>query len=172
MAPGDADARAGFSDAACAIIRWWALAGGAVLLFLVLMNVVSVLGSALYGTPFPGDFELTEVGVAVAALSFLPYCQITDSNVTADIFTSRASPRWIAIFALAASLVALGFAGLLLWRMWFGMLDQKTYGYETTILQFPHWIAFIPILVSLGLLMVASVITLNRATRAVKAGRR
>ena len=31
--------------------------------------------------------------------------------------------------------------------MYFGMLDQKTYDYTTTILQIPHWIAFLPILV-------------------------
>ena len=41
-----------------------------------------------------------------------------------------------------------------------GMLDQKAYNYETTILQFPTWIAFIPILFSLALLALASLITL------------
>ena len=160
--------RAGLLGPARALIRWWALAGGVVLLVLVLMNVVSVLGSALLGTPFPGDFEVTEIGVAIAAFAFLPYCQITDSNVTADIFTSRASRRWIAIFAFASSLIALGFSGLLAWRMWYGMLDQKTYGYETTILQFPHWIAFIPILISLVLLMLAALITLGESAGVVK----
>ena len=62
------------------------------------MNAISVTGSAVFGRPFPGDFELTEMGVAVAAFSFLPYCQLTGANVTADIFTSGASRAWIAIF--------------------------------------------------------------------------
>ena len=44
--------------------------------------------------------------------------------------------------------------------MWLGMLDQKAYGYTTAILQFPHWIAFIPILVSLLLLALAAAVTL------------
>ncbi|MHA1189120.1 MAG: TRAP transporter small permease [Alphaproteobacteria bacterium] len=171
MASMDGTLRAGPSGLARAVIRGWALAGGVVLLLIVLMNVVSVLGSALIGRPFPGDFEMTEIGVAIAAFAFLPYCQITDSNVTADIFTSKASPRWIAFFSLVASLVALSFGALLLWRMWYGLLDQKSYGYETTILQFPQWIAFIPILISLALLVVASLITLRDCAATIKSGK-
>jgi heme A synthase len=44
-----------------------------------------------------------------------------------------------------------------------GMLDQLAYGYTTAILQFPHWIAFIPILFSLVLLAVASLMTASGA---------
>jgi TRAP-type C4-dicarboxylate transport system permease small subunit len=44
--------------------------------------------------------------------------------------------------------------------MYFGMLDQKAYNYTTAILQFPHWVAFIPILISLALLAIAATITL------------
>ncbi|WP_286132814.1 TRAP transporter small permease subunit [Labrenzia sp. DG1229] len=102
------------------------------------------------------------MGVAVAVFSFLPYCQLVGANVSADIFTSGASRRMIAFFTLLGSLVALGFALLLIWRMYFGMLDQKEYDYTTTILQIPHWIAFIPILISLALLAVAAFLTLLR----------
>jgi TRAP-type C4-dicarboxylate transport system permease small subunit len=152
-----------------AVITGWALAGGLVLLALVAMNVVSVVGAALFGTPFPGDFEMTEVWVAVAAFAFLPYCQLTGANVTADIFTARAGRRTVAAFALLASLVAIFFSLLLFWRMYLGMLDQKAYNYTTTILQFPHWIAFIPILVSLALLAVAALVTLAEAGRDLRA---
>jgi TRAP-type C4-dicarboxylate transport system permease small subunit len=164
MAEGAA-AEPGPAGAARSIITGWALLGGAILLVLALMNVASVLGSALIGRPFPGDFEMTEVWVAVAAFMFLPYCQLTGANVSADIFTSGASRRWIATFALAASLVALAFSLILFWRMFFGMLDQRAYHYTTTILQFPHWLAFIPVLASLALLALAALITLAEAAR-------
>ena len=160
--------RAGLSGLARIVIETWALLGGCVLLALVLMNVESVVASALFSTPFPGGYEMTQVGVAIAAFSFLPYCQMTGANVTADIFTSGVSKRTEAIFALVASLLALGFALLLAWRMWAGMLDQRTYDYTTTILQFPHWLAFIPILISLALLAVAALMTLSDAARDVK----
>lgn len=151
---------AGLAGLARSVITLWALLGGLLLAAVVLVNVISVIGGIAW-EPFPGDFEMTEVGVAVAAFAFLPYCQLTGANVTADIFTSKASPRWIGFFAMLASLVALAFSLLLLWRMFFGLLDQKAYGYTTTILQFPHWIAFIPILLSLALLAVAALLTLG-----------
>lgn len=149
---------AGIVGAARKIIHAWALLGGCVLLAVVAMNMLSVIGSVVW-KPFPGDFEMTEVGVAIAAFSFLPYCQLSYSNVTADIFTSRASPRTIALLTAIASIVALLFSLLLCWRMYEGMLDQKEYGYTTAILQFPHWIAFIPFLISLVLLALAALIT-------------
>jgi len=159
------DMRAGLARSARFIIEAWALFGGVLLCALVLMNVYSVLSAALTGKPFPGDFEMTEVGIAVAVFAFLPYCQLTDANVTADIFTSGASARTVAILKVAASVVALCFSAILVWRMSAGMLDQLAYGYTTTILQFPHWIAFIPILLSLALLAVASLMTAADAAR-------
>jgi TRAP-type C4-dicarboxylate transport system permease small subunit len=150
-------------------VEIWALAGGAALLGVVLLNVASVAGSALAAMPVRGDFELTEMGVCVAAFAFLPYCQLAGANVTADIFTEGAGPRWRAAFAAAGSGVALAFSLLLLWRMWAGMTDQREYGYTTTILQLPHWMAFVPILISLALLAVAAAMTLGDAARALRA---
>ncbi len=162
MAKIDQGSSTAWVGAARRLITAWALLGGAVLLAVVGMNVVSVLGSSLFGKPFPGDFELTEIGVAVAAFTFLPYCQMMGANVSADIFTSRASPRLVAGFTLIGSVLALGFSLILIWRMYHGMLDQKEYNYTTAILQFPHWLAFLPILLSLALLALAAVLTLRQ----------
>lgn len=163
--------RTGLAGAVHRLAVIWALAGGVVLTAVVAVNVLAVLGG-ITGIAFPGDFELTEIGVAVAAFMFLPFCQMTGANVTADIFTAGASPRWIAGFALLASLVAFGFALLLLWRMQAGLADQKAYGYVTAILQVPIWWGFVPILISLGLLAAAAAVTLVEAARDVTAGRR
>ncbi|WP_420413280.1 TRAP transporter small permease [Roseibium sp.] len=159
----------GFTGIAIQIITYWALAGGLVLLLVVAVNMASIIG-AMFGKPFPGDFELTEMGVAIAVFAFLPYCQLTGANVSADIFTAGASKRLIAFFTLLGSLTALGFACLLIWRMYYGMLDQKEYGYTTTILQIPHWMAFVPILISLALLALAALVTLMRDTSALSKG--
>jgi TRAP-type C4-dicarboxylate transport system permease small subunit len=143
----------------------WALAGGVLLLAVVAVNTWSVVSRALGGRPFAGAFELTEVGVAVAVFAFLPYCQLVGANVTADIFTARASKRAIAAFALLASLVALGFALLLAQRMYLGLLDQRAFGYATTILTVRIWWAFVPIVFSLGLLALAALVTLVESAR-------
>lgn len=159
----------GIAGALDRVIRFWALMGGLMLLAVVLVNVTSVIGGIVW-QPFPGDFELTEMGVAVAAFAFLPYCQLTGANVTADIFTTNASQRWLAVFKLVASFVAALFAAILLWRMQAGMMDQKNYNYTTAILQVPIWWAYMPVLISLALLAVASVMTLLRAAQSVLTG--
>lgn len=159
----------GFTGAASRLITLWALLGGFMLLAVVGVNMISIIGS-VFGKPFPGDFELTEMGVAIAVFAFLPYCQLVGANVSADIFTAGASRRTIAFFTLLGSLVALGFAGLLIWRMYYGMLDQKEYDYTTTILQIPHWMAFLPILLSLALLALAALVTLLRDAKALSKG--
>ncbi|MBL4598408.1 MAG: TRAP transporter small permease [Rhizobiaceae bacterium] len=140
------------------IIEGWAMLGGILLLAVVAMNVYSVIGTVVW-KPFAGDFEMTQVGLAIAVFAFLPYCQLTRSNVTADIFTARAPDRLVAVFTFVAALVALAFSLLLAWRMYYGMLDQKEYEYTTIVLRFPHWIAYIPILFSLFLLSIAAFIT-------------
>lgn len=148
----------------------WALAGGVLLLAVVAVNTWSVFSRALGGRPFAGAFELTEVGVAVAVFAFLPYCQLVGANVTADIFTAGASRRTLAAFALLASLVALGFAVLLAQRMYLGLLDQRAFGYATTILQVRIWWAFVPIVGSLVLLALAAAVTLAESARATARG--
>jgi len=152
------------------IIDYWALLGGFILIAVVLMNVLSVIGGVLW-RPFPGDFELTQIGAANAAFSFLPYCQIHYKNVTADIFTTKAGPRTILMFRFFASLVALLFACLLCWRMFAGMLNQYQYDYTTAIVQFPIWLAFVPILWSLFLLSAAALVSLCDEARAIMKAR-
>ena len=145
------------------IITAWALFGGLVLVAVVAVNGYSIIAGALINKPFPGDFELTEMGAAIAAFCFLPYCQLTGANVSADIFTYRAGPRAVAVMSLLAAIVALLFSALLIWRMSHGLSDYIEYSEITGILSIPIWWAFVPALISLVLLAVASLITLAEA---------
>ena len=141
------------------LISVWALVGGLILLSVVSLNIGTIIGGIVL-IHVPGDFELTQIGVAVAVFCFLPYCQLHKHNVTADIFTFWANKKTILLLRIGGAVVALLFSILLLWRMTDGMLDQKKYDYTTAILQFPVWIAFIPILISLWLLGIASIMTI------------
>ncbi|ANT61261.1 C4-dicarboxylate ABC transporter [Salipiger sp. CCB-MM3] len=167
MFAAEVEGRSGISAAVARLVTLWALLGGALLLVIVLINIASVVG-AVVAKPFPGDFELTEMGVAVAVFAFLPYCQLTDANVTADIFTANAPGPVLAVLRALASLIAFGFACILVWRMYLGMLDQKAYNYTTTILQLPIWWAFVPILVSLVLLIAAAALTFKESLSEVR----
>ena len=64
--------------------------------------------------------------------------------------------------ALAAA-IAVVFAAILLWRMGAGLQDYREYEQFTGILEIPIWWAFVPALVSLALLVLASIITLAEA---------
>lgn len=146
------------------LIEGWALLGGGVLLAIVAMQTASVV-AGIFGAPLPGDFEMTEVGIAVAAFAFLPYCQLTGANVTADIFTAGAGPRFLSAISLVTSLIALAFALVFAWRTWLGMGDQFAYDTQTAILGFRIGYAYIPIIVSLALLALAALVTLTEALR-------
>ena len=143
------------------LVTVWALFGGSILLLIVFLNVSSIIGS-IFLKPLPGDFELTKIGVAVAIFCFLPYCQLHRQNVSAEIFTSWVNVKTRFLLDIIASILAFLFSVLLVWRMFEGMLDQKAYNYTTTILQFPIWITYIPVLLSLFLLVGASLMTLNQ----------
>lgn len=150
------------------LITGWALAGGLVLLALAVMTTWSALAGAVLGRPLPGDFELMELGVAVAAFAFLPYCQLTGANVSADIFTQGLAPARVAMLEMLSAVIALGFSLLLLWRMYEGLLDYRKYVETTAILKLPIWIAFVPALVSLALLAGASWLSVTASLRKMR----
>ncbi|MGH8688988.1 MAG: TRAP transporter small permease [Burkholderiales bacterium] len=163
---GDVTRATGPGSLAARVVEAWALLGGLVLLAIVLMVAWSATRGFVFDRPLQGDVEMTEMWVAVAVFMFLPYCQLSGANVTADLFTAGAGPRTVALLDLVSALLALGFSLLLLWRMYLGLLDYRTYVETTTILHVPIWYAYIPALVSLVLLALASALTVASALRA------
>jgi TRAP-type C4-dicarboxylate transport system permease small subunit len=145
------------------VIELWALLGGAVLLGIAVMSTWSATSGFLFRRPLSGDFELIEMFVAISVFMFLPYCQLTGANVTADIFTARARPRTVAALQLLSAGLALAFSLLLIWRMYAGLLDYQQYVETTTILRIPIWYAYVPALTSLVLLTAASLISIREA---------
>jgi TRAP-type C4-dicarboxylate transport system permease small subunit len=150
------------------IIRIWALLGGLILVGLVVMTGASALSNLAWNRPFSGDYEVVRHFIAIAAFAFLPYCQLTNSNVTVDIFTEGMGVRAKAAMQLFASIVAAVLALLLLWRMWLGLWDYVRYSEYTQVLGIPLWTAYPPILASLVLLLAAALITAGENWRAIR----
>ncbi|ESR26199.1 TRAP transporter small permease [Lutibaculum baratangense] len=149
------------------VIELWALAGGILLCGIVLLTAYSLFMDIVFGAPFAGDFEIVEMGVAVAVFTFLPYCQLTGANVSADLFTSNASPRTVTFLVFLGAVIALLFSTFLIWRMYYGMVDSRQYNEITTVNGIPVWFAYVPILISLALLALASAITMIRSAKGV-----
>lgn len=127
------------------LARVTALAGGAVLIALVVLTVVSVTGRSMTGfglSPVAGDFELVEIGVGFAIFAFLPWCHLTGGHASVDILTARlAAPAQRAIAVIADGLM-LAAAALIAWRLWLGMLDKIAYHETTFIREIPVWWAY------------------------------
>ena len=146
--------------------RAWAVLGGVVLLAVMLMTVTSVVMRALLGFPILGDYELVEIGTAVATFAFLPYCHQTGGNVVVDFFTEPAPARVKRGLAALGSLLLAVVALVLLWRMALGGYDFFRFREVTTNLGIPRWWAFPPILVSLALLALVAIAAGARDLRA------
>lgn len=144
------------------LARLTALAGGAVLIALIVLTTLSIVGRSLnkfFHRDFfdqtltglaqwvldlgvgeiNGSYELLEAGVAFAIFSFLPICQLYGAHATVDVFTSfmsRRKNRWIAAFwevVLAAVLI------LIVNQLFGGMERYIRNGQTTLFLQFPVW---------------------------------
>lgn len=142
------------------LCRILAATGGIILTGVTVVTVASVLGRVLFNTPVPGDFELVELGAAVAVSFFLPYCQIHEGNVIVDLFTAKASPGVIRILGALGDLLFLVISALLCWRLVHGCLEYREYEEVTMVLQIPIWWAMAPMIVSFALLTVTCATTL------------
>jgi TRAP-type C4-dicarboxylate transport system permease small subunit len=165
-----ADARSRWGEFLRRLIKYWALAGGVIILVLVLITAASALSNLLAGVPFAGEYELAKHFVGIAIFTFLPYCQLTGANVTVDIFTERVSERAKSAMLLLSSLLATAFAILLLRQMSLGFRDYLRYGEVTATLHVPLWTAFPPILFSLALLLLAAAMTCLDGWRGLRTG--
>lgn len=120
----------------------FARAGGLVISGVGLMSAASICGRALFRRPILGDFELVEMGTAIAGSLFLPYCQVARGHVIVDLFTLRlgAGPRRaldrFGALVMATMLLLVG------WRTLVGCVDIARSGETTMLMGVPLWIGY------------------------------
>lgn len=119
-----------------------AFLGGAVVAGVGLVSAASIIGRTLLGRPILGDFELVEMGIAIAGSLFLPYCQATGGHIIVDLFTLRAGPRTVrALDRFGALLMAVMFLGVG-WRTLAGCVDIAGSGETSMLMRIPVWIGY------------------------------
>lgn len=124
------------------LARLSAIAGGLVLIGLVIMTTASIAGRSLAFVglaPLPGDFELVEMGMAFAIFAFLPWCHLRNSHASVDIIVARFGRRARRLLAIVSDTLMFAAALIIAWRLALGMLDKKAYGETTYLLQIPLW---------------------------------
>lgn len=150
------------------LARTAALLGGAALVLLILLTVVSVTGRNLTELglgPIPGDFELVEAGVAFAIFAFMPWCQINRGHATVEILTGRLGERANAFIDLVTDVLLLAVWVYLGWRHYLGMMDKQTYAETTFILQFPIWWAYAAAMAGIVVIILVACFCVLRSGR-------
>ncbi|MCZ0951392.1 MAG: TRAP transporter small permease [Rhodospirillaceae bacterium] len=150
------------------LTRAFAMAGGILLAGVMGMTVASVLGRLLFGTPVPGDYELTELACGIAVFAFFPYCHVTNANMVVDFFTSRLHPQHRAALDSVHSIAFTVMAGVIAWRLFVGALRKLQDGETTLFLAIPVYWAYIPALIAAGLLTVVGFLVIHRHLRALR----
>lgn len=128
-----------------------ALAGGALLVGLALLTVVSITGRWLASRPVTGDVELVQLGVAAAIALFLPYCQLHRGHLIVDFFTARSrGPIQRRLDAIGSAVAGTLFL-LLAWRAGAAVLDMRAAGETTMVLGVPLWLPYAAMVPGLAL---------------------
>jgi TRAP-type C4-dicarboxylate transport system permease small subunit len=155
-----------------ALAKVLALAGGLVVVAMTLMTLASIAGRALFTRPLPGDYELIQLGCAVAVASFLPLTQLRGGHVLVDFFTARSSLATRSrLDALGSFLVGLAGA-VFAWRMTAGANSLLEANDQTTILGIPTWYAVALMVPSFALLAATGFYTCWRHLEAARRARR
>ncbi len=140
--------------------RFMALAGGAMLVAILILVVVSVVGRKILAMPVPGDVELTSFAAAIATAWFFPWCHIVAGDVKVDFFTNRWSPRTIAFLEAIGSLLIAVLAIVIAWRTVVAAFSIHEAQEISAILAVPTWISYagmVPGFVLLALVALDSV---------------
>lgn len=139
-----------------------ALVGGAIILFIMGMTVISVAGRYLFDSPVTGDFELTELGCGVAVFLFFPYTQINGNNIVAEFFTAGLRERHRRFLETIHMLIFTMVAAFLGWRLFEGFLDKMASAESTMLLGLPVWWGYI---VAVGACAVLAAVSLWGSAR-------
>ncbi len=127
------------------LANWSAILGGVILVLITLMIVTSISGRALvdFGLgPVPGDFELVEVGTAVAVFFFLPWTYLRGGHATVDLLYTYLPPKGKRAVMIISDLLMLALWLVLTQRLWEGLVERRQFFETTFILQMPVWWAY------------------------------
>lgn len=145
--------------------RALAYLGGIIMILLIAMSLVSIVGRKLFSLPIPGDLEIMQMGAAVAAAMFFPWCQINDAHVRVDFFTTRLPVRARAALDGIAALLLGGVMLLLSWRTGVAAIASRQSGEASLMLGWPNWIAVALIVPSLVLFALTGLYIARRRFR-------
>ena len=150
-----------------------AIAGGIVLLIIVILTCVSIAGRALVPLdlgvgPIRGIYDMTEIGMAAAIFAFLPWAQLKDAHARVDLFQPVIPAALNRVLDLLFNVAMFVVAAFGTYRLYLGMQDKLSYGETTLIAQIPVWQGYAAGLIGgVGFVLIAAFCVLRSARRVV-----
>jgi C4-dicarboxylate transporter DctQ subunit len=111
----------------------------AVLAALALMTFADVVARYLFNRPFIFSVEVTELAMGLIVYFGVGLTTHERAHVSVDVLTLRASERGRALLELVTGLLALGFLGLMIWRLWLRAGALFAAGDQTQVWAIPLW---------------------------------
>lgn len=145
-----------------------ALLGGLLSLAIAGLVVVSVIGRKFYNKPINGDFEMVQMGTAIAVFSFLAYCQARRGNIVVDTFMNWLPRRALDYVDALWDVIYACMMGLIAYCMTFGVIEHYRSGQTTMLLQLIVWPA---LAICTALAALVAVVALATAVQLVTKGR-
>lgn len=149
---------------------WWAVAGGVVLLAIVLVTTANAgafalgrLARAWGGTVagLPGYEDFVRLAISGAGLMFFPYAQARRGHVAVDIFVAYLPARLRVILDKLWLAATVAMALFLAWWMWFGMARARADALVTGVLGWSDWPFYLPGIASLVLWALVAAVQLG-----------
>ncbi|HZH05587.1 MAG TPA: TRAP transporter small permease [Lautropia sp.] len=145
--------------------RVFALLGGAVFTLLTLLSLYSVGMRNLAGSPIMGDWELVQIGCAVAIAACFPMCQMRGGHIIVDFFTQGVGRVTRKRLDGVGALVLAVMMALLAWRTAAGAVDAKANNETSMIMELPTWLGYALMVPSFGLASIAALYVASRHFR-------
>lgn len=143
-----------------------AIAGGLVLIAVVVVVVASVIGRTLIWAglrPIAGDYEIVEASVFFAIFAFMPWCHLVRGHAIVGVVTDHMSPRVNVLVELFMDVVMLAVAIFIAWRHWAGMMDKFSYQETTFILRMPIWWSYAAGMIGAAAFVIVAVYVVARS---------
>ena len=107
------------------------LAGGIIVLFIVLFSVINIIGRGLLNQPFNAYFDLMGQSVPLIAFMGLSYCQRDGGHIRMDLLIGRFSGRLLWTVEAISSLLTFALITLLAYGAWLHAERSITLGDST-----------------------------------------
>ncbi|GBU09019.1 hypothetical protein AwWohl_01570 [Gammaproteobacteria bacterium] len=125
------------------LCSFFALIGGGIFFTLVVISLVSIVGRKTGTISIIGDIELIQVGTAVAASLFFPYCTLLGEHIKVDFFTDCFSFKVRKAFDFIGNFLLLSVLIIITYRLGLQIGVSQEYGEVTTLLSIPIWWALL-----------------------------